>query len=308
MRGARLRPATDLPFRGFLGLWGLVATTFTTVVATAPHAAEDPRPLTAAEEAVVLQVMLPMALPAAAVAPVPVPPAPAERPRRVRSSSRSADTGAARDDVPTARPPRAQTSREKADALLLALLGSKDGRADLAPVEDLLATPGLDRATAEALARVGSARTETAGLEMNLRGPGRPNGSEDAVVELYRLEGGTARLGDGTGVGPVREGTPPEPGNRPPCEAAAVRRVVQDANGAFQGCFERELKQHPSLDGRVEVRWSILDGRPVQVRIVSNSTGNASLGACVSGRIEALRFPDCRVSTDVSYPFIFSVR
>lgn len=84
-----------------------------------------------------------------------------------------------------------------------------------------------------------------------------------------------------------------------------VKSTVDRYSGQLQYCYEKVLKVDPSLDGRIEVQWSVtsglVTGMPV---IISNTTSNAELADCVVKKIRRWEFPK-DVQGDMSWPFLF---
>ncbi|MEQ1570476.1 MAG: AgmX/PglI C-terminal domain-containing protein, partial [Myxococcota bacterium] len=84
-----------------------------------------------------------------------------------------------------------------------------------------------------------------------------------------------------------------------------VKATVTRYQGQLMYCYEKVLKVDTSLQGRIEVSWSVaggaVTGMPV---IISNSTGDAELADCVVKKIRRWVFPP-DVEGDMSYPFVF---
>lgn len=88
----------------------------------------------------------------------------------------------------------------------------------------------------------------------------------------------------------------------------AIARVVKGRLSAVKECYERELKRHPKLSGKVIVRFSVdEEGRVTNAAVEEDTLGESSVGRCIVERFERFRFPkpDGGVVT-VSYPFIFT--
>jgi hypothetical protein len=89
-------------------------------------------------------------------------------------------------------------------------------------------------------------------------------------------------------------------------DADAVRKVVRKYTGQIKYCYERRLKENPSLEGRVEVQWTITDGRVTSASLFANTTGDDELGACIISKIKKWRFPADQVEGEVIYPFVLT--
>ena len=88
-------------------------------------------------------------------------------------------------------------------------------------------------------------------------------------------------------------------------DATSVSKVVRKYSGQVKYCYESQLKANPSLNGRVEVSFTINDGRVVNSSIFANTTGSDSLGKCIAGKVRTWRFPE-EIVGDVIYPFILT--
>jgi len=86
-----------------------------------------------------------------------------------------------------------------------------------------------------------------------------------------------------------------------------VAAVIEANVGGIKSCFERRLREVPDLSGRVFVEFTIAaDGTIASVQVLENTTGDATLGDCLSRQVERLRFPPPE-GGDVTFvfPFIF---
>jgi hypothetical protein len=92
--------------------------------------------------------------------------------------------------------------------------------------------------------------------------------------------------------------------------AAAARQVIQEHNGQIRNCYERQLKQNPSLEGTMTLSLRVgADGR-VSGTQVGGTLRDRDVFACVRGVSSQMRFPapggrDCAL---VQVPFNFSPR
>ncbi len=95
------------------------------------------------------------------------------------------------------------------------------------------------------------------------------------------------------------------PGGRtlPP---AAIKSTIKRNLPQVKACYERELKQKPTLEGKVVVAWTIgADGRVRRPRVVRNSTGSRGFLPCVTRSVASWRFPRAESPSDIEYPFVF---
>lgn len=77
-----------------------------------------------------------------------------------------------------------------------------------------------------------------------------------------------------------------------------VGAVMRAARGRVESCVQVASRQAPELAGRVELAWSIENGRPVSVHVTQNRTGDLELGRCIERAVLALDFGE-GVSTRV---------
>jgi hypothetical protein len=89
-----------------------------------------------------------------------------------------------------------------------------------------------------------------------------------------------------------------------PADVTAVKKTVQRYSGQLKYCYEARLNKNPDLSGRVEIGWTMADGRVTSVEVFANSTGDQELASCIEQKIERWPFPP-QVEGEVSWPFIF---
>lgn len=87
-------------------------------------------------------------------------------------------------------------------------------------------------------------------------------------------------------------------------DSGKVSETVKRNAGQLRYCYETRLKQVPSLQGRVEIGWSMTGGKPEGVYIVSNSTGDKELADCIVNKIKRWSFPS-DAEGDITWPFTF---
>lgn len=84
-----------------------------------------------------------------------------------------------------------------------------------------------------------------------------------------------------------------------------VTSTVKKYAGQLMYCYEKLLKVDPTLEGRVEVGWTVgnglVSGTPY---IIANTTENAELADCVVKKIRRWEFPP-DVAGEMSWPFLF---
>ncbi len=91
-------------------------------------------------------------------------------------------------------------------------------------------------------------------------------------------------------------------------DVEVLARFLAGRRRAVQLCYERELKHHPSLAGRLVVRLSIApSGRASQVEVEENALGSDALASCVATLMRAWSFPvHPAEEAALSVPYIFS--
>lgn len=135
-----------------------------------------------------------------------------------------------------------------------------------------------------ALARAGSADATR----------GRDEHREVIERELH----GWARVEEGADVGGTGE-----------FDTATVVAMIKLRMGAIKACYERSLRQNPSLAGKVTVEFTIVPAGTVTApSVLGNSTGDDSVAQCVVTTLRSLRFKPGPVGGNVvyAYPFVFA--
>jgi len=127
--------------------------------------------------------------------------------------------------------------------------------------------------------------------------PSSPSASGQGIAR-ERVIRGNAEIGSGDPTGGVGQ-----------VDASAVARIIRGQLGGIQACYERELRNNPTLSGRLEMNFTI--GASGRVTHVSAGGPMASVapavGSCVSGRLRGLVFPSPEDgSVDFSFPFTFT--
>jgi TonB family protein len=87
-----------------------------------------------------------------------------------------------------------------------------------------------------------------------------------------------------------------------------IRKVIHMNAAAYRFCYESRLNSHPSLAGKVSVRFGINPSGQVPMASIAQSTvGDTELDTCVLGRTKLLQFPSRKTDglVMVTYPFVF---
>lgn len=86
-----------------------------------------------------------------------------------------------------------------------------------------------------------------------------------------------------------------------------ILKVINANVGKIQGCYERGLRDDPSIAGRVQVAWTIAAGGDVTgTRIQTSTLGAPSVERCILDKIEQWQFPASKGRSQVVFPFSFS--
>jgi outer membrane biosynthesis protein TonB len=240
--------------------------------------------------------------------PAPAPlPTPARRPRPAPRPKDAVAVGPGK-PVESDAERHARLANEVQKMGVIAFLTAKSDGPSLATT-DLLQNGLPDRAAEEALDKAGG--LVAAGDEA-LRLP-RPGGGTGKVATPLGLRG-HAEIADGTSGGPVverravgadvQEWSPTvEDGH---VDAAAIAREVRGRRKAIAACYERALKQQPTLSGKVVLRFALAAaGTVTSVEIDDDTLGAPEVAACIKGVVSRWRFPALAEGAEVSFPFVF---
>lgn len=92
------------------------------------------------------------------------------------------------------------------------------------------------------------------------------------------------------------------------CDRADIRETVSEKSSAIQYCYEKQLLEEPSLEGRVVATWTIgLDGTVERASIAESTLEDERVESCVRRVVERMEFaePDGG-RCEINYPFEFS--
>ncbi len=92
-------------------------------------------------------------------------------------------------------------------------------------------------------------------------------------------------------------------------DANAVARLIRGQIGGIRGCYERELRNNPTLSGRLEVNFTI--GSAGRITSASSdgplAAAAPTVGSCIVSRLRGLVFPTPEGgAVQFSFPFTFS--
>ncbi len=141
------------------------------------------------------------------------------------------------------------------------------------------------------------------------KGAGTGIGRDDIEIDpLVMIEGGQAGITGAEQVEPptgrVTFGPVAEPEGGP--DATRVRTAVRGYYGRVKVCYERRLKEIPSLAGRVEIAWVVNGGKATEIYVLENTTDDAQLERCIVTSMSRWAFPADIVDFELSYPFVLA--
>jgi len=241
-----------------------------------------------------------------------------EGPEVVKKETESSDAVGDADVAPAEQSPeqqevaeaqRQEQAREEVlqeSSLLMALLGTTGDANNGDRVQDLFSEDDWGGQNLDAaLANVSGAEVATTN-EVGVReAQGGGEGSAD-IGDLAKANTG----GTGVGSGPATAVEGIVSGGTADIVGAAnddgVRGVIQRYRGQVKYCYDARLKENPTLQGRVDIMFTIARGRVLTASVLSNSTGDAALGDCIARKVQGWRF-DSDEEAEVVYPFILAL-
>lgn len=121
---------------------------------------------------------------------------------------------------------------------------------------------------------------------LRMRTPPRPS---DPAATTFEWKVSVAALGEAV------------PDDRPPAgeftvrgktDVAKVQQTLEGAKVQFNYCHKRELMRNPTVQGRLDVHFTVDAGGLAQDGSIQNSTvGNPQIEECALSRARALRYP-----------------
>ena len=70
----------------------------------------------------------------------------------------------------------------------------------------------------------------------------------------------------------------------------AILRVIRRNKHQLEWCYEFSLQKRPDMEGKVLLKWDILNERVRNVKVQSNTTGDSALARCLMSRLRNFRF------------------
>lgn len=190
--------------------------------------------------------------------------------------------------------------------LLMAIIGTRGESSADGRVEDLFSNSDFAGQDLDAaLANVSGADVASGAKLEAKSGKGGKRGDAD-IGDLKGADAGSASVGGGPSTkvtGSLQLGQ--EDAMLEEGDAGSIQSVVRKNNGQVIFCYEKELKVDPTIQGRVDISFTINKGRVVSASVFSNTTGSSSLGSCITGKVRLWRF-DEGITGEVVYPFILT--
>ena len=82
-----------------------------------------------------------------------------------------------------------------------------------------------------------------------------------------------------------------------------ANRVIRARAGLFRACYQKELARDPSLQGRLDVSFTVADDGRVSNAMAGGSMGGA-VSSCIQAQVNRLRFPEGNAGT-YRFPLTF---
>lgn len=237
------------------------------------------------------------------------------RPQNAEQRAAAAAQQANRASQAAERAAQAALNALQNSAEFAALTGATDtGRGS---AQDRLAQGGLMQGSVDALANTGGIQNAAGGSGLRRSGLGASAGGGvgNGLGGGHAVAGGGEQIGGGQVVTVERRitgradlGSGDSEGGDGELDASRVAGVLRGAIGGIRSCYERELRNNPTLSGRLEVHFTI--GTTGRVTGTPSTTGLGSapaVGTCIAQRVRGLVFPaPTGGSVEFSFPFNFS--
>lgn len=120
--------------------------------------------------------------------------------------------------------------------------------------------------------------------------------------------GGLAKTGGGKVRGVVTQTPTQNVGVQGSLDRAQIAAVVNKHIAEIRHCYEKNLINDPSLNGKIQVEWTINpDGTVAGVKTLFSSMKGGDVNGCIGGRIREWQFPRPKGNgyVIVNYPFMF---
>ncbi|MBC7793472.1 MAG: TonB family protein [Clostridia bacterium] len=189
---------------------------------------------------------------------------------------------------------------------VLAILGSRG--AGSGAVADVFGDSNIGGDLDHAFEGISGVGVATGGSSRTARGAGGTGtGDAASIGGLATAGGGQVGLGGKkeARVATIKTEAPEVDGS---LDSESIAKVVRARLRSIQDCYERELKRDATLQGKIEIEFTIGQGGDVdEARVSSNKMGSAEVGDCIVSRVRRWKFPQPKGgSVTVNYPFIFT--
>jgi len=217
---------------------------------------------------------------------------------------------------PAPTPARPRPSIEEQKRRLVAQVGRKGllqvltALGENGAARDLLRNGSIDRLQEEAMREVGGLAVAQEGRALPLGG-GAPGGGR--IADVSALQGRTQISAANVGPGGA-ERRAPSVRSEPPAldepvegfDPRLVARAIRDHMAAVRACYERALKRHPEIGGRLVLRFALTPAGTVSsVEVDEDTLKDADVTACVKAAVASWRFPAPPRRVEVIFPFVF---
>lgn len=131
---------------------------------------------------------------------------------------------------------------------------------------------------------------------LKLSGGMAPKGNvqtKSLAVGSSSISGGSVEVGQAGPLGDLNN------------DPTAIREVLRRNAGQVSYCHNVAKSRYSDVAGRVELRWSIQEGKVENAQVVSNSTGDDRMAVCVLSKVMRMEFPDDMSVASVDHPFVF---
>ncbi len=211
------------------------------------------------------------------------------------------------DDAPQSKAARSEKIRKSIEGRgVLAILGTR-GTGASGAVADVFGESNINSDLDSAFEGISGVNVAS-GSTRTSRGAGNGGaGNAASIGGIATSGGGQVGLGGKkeARVAAVKAEAPEVDGS---LDGDAIAKVVRARLRSIQDCYEKELKRDASLQGKIEIEFTIGSGGEVEdARVSSNKMGSTAVGDCIVSRVRRWRFPEPdggRVT--VNYPFIFT--
>ncbi|MCA9604618.1 MAG: TonB family protein [Myxococcales bacterium] len=206
-----------------------------------------------------------------------------------------------------------EQAQAQVEQMLLGALGGSDGA-----FQDVLAGGAVTGNAEDVMATaegVGVATSAEGGSLRERSGGGTVGAATRGLGNLQARQGAQQQQREGEQIvervirGRVNSGALEEESGSGVFDPNIVTRQIRARIRAIQTCYERELRNNPTLAGRVLVRFTIQPTGTVSgATATENSTGSPAVASCVVSTISRFRFnpgPEGG-SVTFAYPFVFA--